>query len=143
MDLPESLADLESRLAIQGFELQALEADLPSGERFRDFQRDAVAVRIGRDRDGWYLLIRGPGEEDSWYDASIWRAFLDSKDDPGPTPTVEDSIAFLTTRLASVETAMQQDTSTSKGLEKTGWKRTQEALGLGTDLQIPRDRSSE
>jgi hypothetical protein len=126
---PSDVVRARSWLIGQGFELYGAETDMVTGESFSDYQRGAIAVRIVAERDGWYLLIRAPGGENGWYDASIWRAYLDGND-PEPTPDLNESLQFLTSRLAEVDHAMERREATSKGVAEAGLQRARRELNL-------------
>ena len=125
----DHITNFAAQLGAAGFELDATERALSFGDRFSEYSRGSIAVRVGRDRGDWFLVIGSPRDSMThWYDAAIWAAYLDSTE-PEVTPGLEDSVSFFLTRLDDIEAALD-DPDLESHLAGIGRRRALQFLGI-------------
>jgi hypothetical protein len=129
--MPRDLQKLRRWLLAHRFEVENLERELSFGNQFTELRRGSVAIRIGYDRDQWFVAVGGP-KEGSWFDTSVWEALLDNRH-AEMTPSIREAAAFPIRRLPEIERALKQE-STANRLEQLGWQRSRDALHLSTDV---------
>jgi hypothetical protein len=136
-ELPATLVRLIAWLEGQGFDVHARERSLDFGEFFQDHSRGVVTIRMDRDRDGnWLVSIRAaPG--DTWYDVSVWQAYLDGPD-VSYAASVDEMVDFVVRRLPDIEHSLLADPIVAKRLASIARELTVQELGLtNSDFQEP------
>lgn len=130
---PQALRELVNVLVTNGYEQVEQRAPASFGDELVTFSRDAVSIRLVRDRGQWVVEASPNGGED-WYDADTWRAALTEVESPDEPRAADEQARILRDDMAAISAAVRKSPSTLiERLRTHRAARARRRLGLSPD----------